>query len=205
MQRPVVGLGVFIMKEGKFLLIKRKGAHGEGSWGLVGGHLEFGESFDDCAKREAQEEVGVVIDNIRFAHVTNDLFKEEQKHYLTIFCIAEYSGGEVTNRELDKCEQFGWFSWEEMPSPLFFPIVNLMKSGFNLNNVINNSWQHYKGNRYQVLGEGRHSDTLEEFIVYQGLYNSKEFGNKPIWIRPKRSFQDNVIMNGKEVPRFREL
>jgi len=46
---------------------------------------------------------------------------------------------------------------------------------------------------------------LEEFIVYQGLYNSKEFGNKPIWIRPKRSFQDNVIMNGKEVPRFREL
>ena len=109
----------------------------------------------------------------------------------------------MINRELDKCEQFGWFSWEEMPSPLFFPIVNLMKSGFNLNNVINNSWQHYKGNRYQVPGEGRHSDTLEEFIVYQGLYNSKEFGNKSIWIRSKKVFQENVIINGKEVPRFK--
>ena len=58
-ERPKVGFGVFVMKEGKFLIGKRKNAHGEGSWSLPGGHLEFKESWEECAVREVLEEVGV--------------------------------------------------------------------------------------------------------------------------------------------------
>ena len=65
-QRPKVGVGVFVLKDGKILMGKRKGAHGEGSWSLPGGHLEFNESWDMCAVRETMEETGVTIKNIRF-------------------------------------------------------------------------------------------------------------------------------------------
>jgi 8-oxo-dGTP diphosphatase len=58
MERPGVGIGVFIFKDKKFLMILRHGAHGKGSWSVPGGWMEFGESFEDTAKREVCEEVG---------------------------------------------------------------------------------------------------------------------------------------------------
>jgi cyclomaltodextrinase len=66
-------------------------------------------------------------------------------------------------------------------------------------------YQHYKGKIYEVIGVARHSETLEEFVVYRALYYSQEFGKNAIWIRPKKMFLENVIFNGKKVPRFRFL
>ena len=63
-------------------------------------------------------------------------------------------------------------------------------------------YKHYKGNCYKVLGIGRHSETLEEFVVYQALYESDEFGTNALWIRPKKMFCENITLEGKEVPRF---
>lgn len=63
-------------------------------------------------------------------------------------------------------------------------------------------YKHYKGKEYEVLGVGRHSETLEEFVVYMALYDSEKFGNNSIWIRPKEMFMENVTVDGKEVPRF---
>jgi 8-oxo-dGTP diphosphatase len=54
-KRPAVGVAAIVTKNGKVLLGKRKGAHGEGSWAFPGGHLEFNESIEDCAKREVFE------------------------------------------------------------------------------------------------------------------------------------------------------
>jgi 8-oxo-dGTP diphosphatase len=51
-QRPRVGVGVIVVKNGLVLIGKRKGSHGEGQWAWPGGHLEYMESFLDCAKRE---------------------------------------------------------------------------------------------------------------------------------------------------------
>lgn len=63
-------------------------------------------------------------------------------------------------------------------------------------------YQHYKGQYYEVIGIGKHSDTLEEYVVYRGLYNSEEFGNNPLWVRPKKVFEETVVVDEKEVPRF---
>jgi len=64
-------------------------------------------------------------------------------------------------------------------------------------------YEHYKGKRYEVIGVARHSETLEDVVVYRALYDSAEFGNKALWVRPKEIFLGNVIVDGKEVPRFK--
>lgn len=130
MNHPRIGVGVFIRKEGKFLIGKRKGAHGGGVWQLAGGHLEPGESFEECAAREAFEETGVEIKNIQHLATTNDVF-EEGKHYITIFMVSDYKSGEVRVCEPDKCEGWEWVEWESMPRPVFLPIENLEKQNKN--------------------------------------------------------------------------
>ena len=129
--RPKVGIGVIIMRDRKILLGKRKNAHGEGDWCYPGGHLEYGESWEECSQREVREEAGIEIKNLRFGTVTNDLFKKEHKHYITICMLADFAFGEARVLEPDKCEKWDWFEWDKLPHPLFLPIINQQKMGFN--------------------------------------------------------------------------
>ncbi|MBU0459492.1 MAG: DUF1653 domain-containing protein [Nanoarchaeota archaeon] len=64
-------------------------------------------------------------------------------------------------------------------------------------------YQHFKGKMYEVIGIGRHSEDLSEFVVYKALYDSPEFGSGAIWIRPKAMFLEMVEVDGIEVPRFK--
>lgn len=129
-KRPYVGIGVFVFKDGKFLMNHRVGSHGHGSWCLPGGHLEFGESFADTAVREVLEETGVNIKNIRFGAVTNDYFREEGKHYVTIWILSDYDSGEPQILEPEKSVDQGWFDFDSMPQPLFLPFKQLFESEF---------------------------------------------------------------------------
>lgn len=60
-------------------------------------------------------------------------------------------------------------------------------------------YQHYKGGEYRVLGTAKHSETLEEFVVYEALYKNPE-GH--LWVRPKKMFEEEVEIDGKKVLRF---
>ncbi len=64
-------------------------------------------------------------------------------------------------------------------------------------------YQHYKGKFYEVIGIARHSETMEELVVYRALYDSEEFGKNALWARPLSMFLETVIVDGKEVPRFK--
>lgn len=57
---------------------------------------------------------------------------------------------------------------------------------------------HYKGKEYEVIGTAKHSETLEEMIVYRALY-----GDEQLWVRPKKIFSEEVEANGEKVPRFK--
>jgi len=59
-------------------------------------------------------------------------------------------------------------------------------------------YRHFKGKKYQVIGVAKHSETLEEFVVYKQLY-----GNNSLWVRPMKMFLEKVEVNGEEVPRFK--
>ena len=125
-----VGVGVFVKKDGKFLVQKRQGAHGEGTWSLPGGHLEYGESFGDAAQREVKEETGMDITNIQFAAATNDIFEKENKHYVTVWLLSDWAGGELTNREPEKCTAQEWHTFDTLPEPLFHTWNQLFVSEF---------------------------------------------------------------------------
>ncbi|MCZ8341517.1 MAG: DUF1653 domain-containing protein [Leptospira sp.] len=64
---------------------------------------------------------------------------------------------------------------------------------------------HYKGNEYQVLGTVRHSETLEELVLYKAMYDSKEFGKDTLWVRPKTMFFETVEIDGNQIPRFKYI
>ena len=97
-----VGVGAVIIRDGKILLTKRKGSHGEGTYGSFGGHLEFGESVSDAIRREAMEELGIEVGNIRFVSCTN--MRKYDKQYIDISCTADIVSGEPRIMELDKIE-----------------------------------------------------------------------------------------------------
>ena len=125
-----VGIGVFVFKNGKFLMQQRKGSHGAGSWSVPGGHLEFGESFEDTARREVKEETGLEIKNVRFGAVTNDHFADENKHYVTVWMLSDWADGNEYITEPDKCIAQGWHTFDDLPSPLFLPWNQLLTSEF---------------------------------------------------------------------------
>ena len=130
-KRPAVGVAVIVIKNGKVLLGKRKGSHGSGSWAFPGGHLEFNESIEACAKREVFEETGMSIKNFRFATITNDLFLQSNKHYVTLFVVCDHKDGTPQVKEPDKCEEWDWFYWNEFPKPIFLSLKNLLQQGFS--------------------------------------------------------------------------
>ena len=130
-KRPRVGVGVMVVKDGMVLLGKRKNAHGDGTWNFPGGHLEFGESLEQCAAREVLEETGLEIGNIKPAALTNDVFENEKKHYITIIMQAEILHGSVENKEPHKCEEWKWFDLNDLPEPLFLPIKHMKEQNYS--------------------------------------------------------------------------
>ncbi len=130
--RPKIGVGVIILKGNRVLFGKRKNAHGDGSWSCPGGHLEWNETVEDCAIREVREEAGIEIKNLRHAEFTSgDFFPKENKHYITLYIVADYDSGEVTVMEPDRTDAWEWFEWDNLPQPLFLPIQNLLDQGFS--------------------------------------------------------------------------
>ncbi len=123
--QPRVGIGIIVIKEGRFLIGKRKNAHGEGLWAFPGGHLEYLETPEACAKRELMEETGLIAKAIRRSHWTNDFIDE--KHYITLFMHVTDFSGALVNKEFHKCEQWEWRKISELPSPLFHSIESLFK------------------------------------------------------------------------------
>lgn len=59
-------------------------------------------------------------------------------------------------------------------------------------------YEHYKGNRYELIGVANHSETLEKMVVYKALYGENE-----LWVRPASMWNETVEINGQTVPRFK--
>lgn len=121
---------MFVIRNGKFLMGYRKGSHGSGSWSIPGGHMEYGESFEQTAKREVMEETGISITNVRFCAVTNDVFEDEGRHYVSVWMLSDSLEGEPLITEPDKFVDQEWIDIDRLPEPLFLPWQALLDSQF---------------------------------------------------------------------------
>lgn len=128
---PKVGVAVFILRDGKILMSERLSGNGAGTWGLPGGHLEMGETFDGCCKREVMEETGLVVDGIRFLTVVNKGIVESGDHYITLFFVADECVGEPMDREPAKHGPWGWFSPDSLPETCFENFKPMVKRYFS--------------------------------------------------------------------------
>ena len=123
---PRVGVGILITSGERLLLQRRKNVHGEGTWSSPGGHLDFGERPDNCARREAAEETGLAVDHPRFIGVTNDVF-DETRHYVTLWFEAACDDGEPQIAAPYEMSGLRWFERAELPTPLFPPLQRLLE------------------------------------------------------------------------------
>ena len=80
-------MGVVFVREDKVFLAKRQGSHGEDTWASAGGHLEWGESLEDCARREAWEELGVRVGDLRFLCLSNII--AYGRHYVDVEFLGD--------------------------------------------------------------------------------------------------------------------
>lgn len=122
-----VGIGIMIFKDGKVLMGRRMGSHGAGDYAFTGGHLEYMESFEDCAKRETLEEAGIVIKNVKFLSLGN-ITKFAPKHVVGIGVTAEWESGEPAVMEPDKRESWEWFDLDNLPEPMFYPATLMIEA-----------------------------------------------------------------------------
>jgi len=115
--RPQVGVGVVFVRDGRVFLAKREGSHGEDTWASAGGHLELGESLEECARREAMEELGVQVGEMRFLCVSNII--AYGKHYVDIEFLGDIGDQTPRFMEPEGFSDCGWFALDDLPEPLF--------------------------------------------------------------------------------------
>ena len=132
---PHVGVAVLIPRDGKILVGKRAAGAGVGHWGTPGGHLDWGESFEECARRELKEEVGLSLDEMRYIHATNDPMPQFDEHGVTIWMLATRVSGELRNASPDENETWEWHPIAQLPEPVFPSLDNFRRSGVELPGV----------------------------------------------------------------------
>ncbi len=120
-QKPQVGVGIIIFKNNKVLVGKRKASHGAGEYAFPGGHLEFGETIFETAKREVKEETDLDVNEFEFFSVAVELryIISDSKLYLNLGVKAVYNGGEPKAMEPDKCEEWKWFDLNNLPDKIY--------------------------------------------------------------------------------------
>jgi 8-oxo-dGTP diphosphatase len=122
-----VGCELFVLKENSLLLGKRKGCYGQENWGLPGGHLEFGETLLECAKRELMEETGLIGLKLKLIAITDNIDQERGQYVHASFLVEEFVG-EIQNCEPQYCYEWRFFDFCTLPQDIFKPHQKILET-----------------------------------------------------------------------------
>ncbi|MFA5358451.1 MAG: NUDIX domain-containing protein [Patescibacteria group bacterium] len=129
-----VGVGVMVLRDSRILLGKRHAdpakadseLHGESSWTMPGGKMDFGETPETTATRELKEETSLEATGLKVICVSND--KVTDAHFVTIGLLCEDFTGEVQIMEPDEITEWRWFDLNGLPEPIFFPSARVLRN-----------------------------------------------------------------------------
>ena len=133
-----IGVGVIVLNEKKQILLGLRNEdekkadselHGEGTWTMPGGKLEYGESFEEAGVRETKEETDLNVTDIEVFCMNNDLNKHAQ--FVTVGLIAREYNGEVKVMEPDEIVDWKWFDLDNLPKNLFMPSRKCLQNYFD--------------------------------------------------------------------------
>ena len=125
-----VGCNSVIIQNDQILLGLRKNHFGEGTWGLPGGHLEFGETIEEAVKRELKEELGIDATDLEFMSIVDQAHQAPDRHYIQVNFIINDFKGEITLNEPEYCEEWKFFDLNELPD-IFPPHQKIIDSYVN--------------------------------------------------------------------------
>ena len=128
------GAAVMIVKDGKVLLGKRNvdpekagsQLHGEGTWTLPGGKVDFGETIHNAAIRELKEETDLDAKKLELISVTDEIVHDA--HFVSMGFVCTEWEGEVKTMEPEEITEWRWFPLDELPSPMFKPSAKMIKN-----------------------------------------------------------------------------
>jgi 8-oxo-dGTP diphosphatase len=113
---------------GRVLLTLRERPPEAGCWSIVGGKLDYLETLEECAVREAREEAGLEIIIERLLCVTNHLLPDEAQHWVSPAYLGRVLAGEARNCEPEKTREVGWFSLDQLPVNLTMTARNAIQA-----------------------------------------------------------------------------
>ncbi len=122
---PVLAVDVMIYRGREFLLIKRGKPPYRGYWALPGGHVKYGETVEEAAAREAEEETGFEIELRDMIGVYSKPDRDPRYHVVSIAFLAEIAGG--AQKETEEALELRWF--REPPSKMAFDHVDIVRDG----------------------------------------------------------------------------
>ena len=126
---PRVGVGVLLVDtQGRVLLTLRNRPPEAGHWSIVGGKLDFLETLEECAVREAREEVGVEVAIQALLCVTDHCLPQENQHWVSPAYLAQILAGEAANCEPEKTAAVQWFALNELPVKLTMTARNAIRA-----------------------------------------------------------------------------
>ena len=114
--RPICGVGIVVFHQQKVLLIRRGKPPRQGEWSIPGGKQKLGETLQQAARREVQEETGLKLGPLMLVDVVDSIFKDLQKqiqyHYSLIEWTGEFESGELN--ATDDASDAEWFELSEI-------------------------------------------------------------------------------------------
>jgi len=131
-----IGFGIMMFKNNQVLLGQRHDdpekasslLHGQGTWTMPGGKLDFGEDLKQAAIREVLEETGIEIkkENLKLISLTNDVVSDA--HFVTVGFLCQEFEGEAKVMEPDEITKWQWFDLNDLPQPMYFPSEKIIKN-----------------------------------------------------------------------------
>lgn len=126
---PRVGVGVLLLDElDRVLLTLRNRPPEAGCWSIVGGKLDFLETLEECAAREAREEVGVEVCIQSLLCVTDHCLPQENQHWVSPAYLAKIRAGNASNCEPEKTAAVQWFALDRLPPNLTMTARNAIRA-----------------------------------------------------------------------------
>jgi ADP-ribose pyrophosphatase len=126
---PRVGVGVLILDDRERVLLTLRNLSPEsGCWSIVGGKLDYLETLQECAVREAREEVGVHVRIEMLLCVTDHLLPQENQHWVSPAYLGRVLGGEARNCEPQKTREVRWFGLQDLPPNLTMTARNAIRA-----------------------------------------------------------------------------